>query len=97
MGDEAVPVFSGGYAEEIFVLLDPFKGDAEDESGKACVGDEEVAASAEREKWQAALASKVDGFEDFSFRRGFCEPACGTSDFEGGIGGERNVFAEFHR
>src|SRR5271170_6881292 len=94
MGDEGIPVFSGSDAEGIGSPLDALEHDVQDESGKARVGDKEIAASTEREKRQGARASEVDGFEDFVFGRGLGEPARRASDFEGGVGGERDVFAE---
>jgi hypothetical protein len=94
VGDEAVPVFSGGDAKGFGLLLDTFEDDMKDDSGKAPVGDEKIAASTENEKRQAVRSSEVDGFEDVVFRRCFGEPARGTADFEGGVKRQRDVFAE---
>ena len=60
MGDKAVPVFSGGDAEDIAFLLDSFQSDAQHKSRKALVGDKEVAASSENKERQAVDASEFD-------------------------------------
>ena len=97
VANKGIPVFPSGDAEDIAPLCDSFKGDAQDEPGKAFIRDKKIAASAEDEERQAAGAGEVYGFEDLFFGRSFGEETRRASDVEGGVWSEGNVFEEVHQ
>ena len=72
------------------------EGEVEDKPGKAGVGDDEVGAAAEGEEREMVGAGEGDGFEEILVGVDGGEEAGGATDFEGGVGGQRDVFLKFH-
>jgi len=97
--DEAVPLGAGGGG---VVDVSAFgagvgggaDGDVEDEAVEAGVADEEIAAAAEDEDFEAVPAGEVDSLEEFGFGADFAEEARRTADAEGSVRGERDLLLE---
>lgn len=65
--------------------------DADNEAVEALVGNEQVAASAEDEDFEAVEASVADGFEKLGFAGDLAKEAGGAADAEGCEGSEGNL------
>ena len=102
MKDKGVPVGAGGDlcfdGDSGAGEFDAFgEIDLEDEAGIACVGDDKVGASTEREDGQVLAAGEGDRFEQVGFGGDARQEAGRASDAEGGEGGERDVLFKVHR
>ena len=93
---EVVPGFAGADGEEILAeVVDSADFDLEDEAGKARIGYEEIAAAAEDEQRERVILRPSDGLRDVYRAVGFREETGRAADFEGGEGGQIDVFADF--
>ena len=84
---------------ELAALLggcDPAQSDAQDETGEAGVGNQQVAASAKNEERQLALAGESDAGSDIVFARRLRKPTGWTANLKGRVGRERYFLKELH-
>jgi predicted lipid-binding transport protein (Tim44 family) len=73
------------------------QGHAKDEAFESRVGDEQVAAAAQHEERDAALAGPGRGFVNLLFAYSLNKPARRAANAEGGEGRERLVLFKKHR
>jgi len=69
-------------------------GDVDDETVKAAVADEQVAAAAEDEDRKLTLASELNGFEELGLAGDFAEISGRTANTERGVGSERHLLLD---
>jgi hypothetical protein len=97
---QAIPVFSGCCRDDETVAFpvggDAGKSDAKHKTGKAAVGNEQVAATAQDEERDPTLSRKGNAGNDIVFALRLREPASGPADLERGVGGKRNLLKDLH-
>lgn len=77
-------------------MIDATQSDVEHQAVEACVGHEEIAATAEHEEAQLASICKFDRRLDVGFGGSLGEPPGWTADLEGGKGRQRDLLLKLH-
>ena len=94
--NESVPVFPGGHVKDLPPAGRSAIAMCRTTPGKPFVGDQQIAASAEHEQGPDFSRAKRTASSDRWLVGGLDKPPRRAPDAEGGVGSQRNLFAEEH-
>ena len=96
---DRVPVLSGRHGQQhrlaVRLVADAARGDVHDDAGEALIGDHQVAAAAEDQKWLATLVRGPDLGDEFGVVGRLGEVPGRAAEAQRGVPGERDLSHEW--